>query len=332
MGFQFRFLNENKAGEYISYRPGEQKLGENIPYFEDLESLLDRPSLYVILGAEDDLGVAENGGITGTATSWQMFLRSFLNIQSNAYLPVKELAVLGSWTYIDDGMNTREAIEELDHQLSATVSRLVQSGKIPILVGGGHNNAYGMIRGTALGKQSAVNVINLDPHADLRNTEKRHSGNGFSFARQESLLHHYFILALHESYNNNDMLDLIRNDPNISCITFEDIFLRGKTGWDDALRSGIRFVKNRQHGVELDMDAIEHVLASAMTPLGVSARQAARFAYLAGQNAAYFHLAEGVYQRADGLEQKSIGKLQAYLVTAFIKGHCESARNKISNI
>ena len=33
-------------------------------------------------------------------------------------------------------------------------------GKIPIIIGGGHNNAYGNITGLALGKGKMVNAIN----------------------------------------------------------------------------------------------------------------------------------------------------------------------------
>ena len=72
--------------------------------------------------------------------------------------------------------------------LSPLISKLVEivpSGKIPIIIGGGHNNAYGNIKGLALAKGKPVNAINFDAHSDFRIMEGRHSGNGFSYAFEE---------------------------------------------------------------------------------------------------------------------------------------------------
>lgn len=62
------------------------------------------------------------------------------------------------------------------------MSEIVSAGVVPIVIGGGHNNSYGMLRGSSKGLNSQVNAINIDPHADFRELEGRHSGNGFSYA------------------------------------------------------------------------------------------------------------------------------------------------------
>jgi len=65
------------------------------------------------------------------------------------------------------------------------------------------NNAYPILKGTAgaLGASKGINCVNCDPHADFRDLEGRHSGNGFSYAYADRFLSRYFIFGLHENYN-----------------------------------------------------------------------------------------------------------------------------------
>ena len=73
------------------------------------------------------------------------------------------------------------------------VKPYVIKGYIPIVIGGGHNNAYGNIKGSALAHGKPVNAINFDAHSDFRILEGRHSGNGFRYAKSENYLHKYGI-------------------------------------------------------------------------------------------------------------------------------------------
>ena len=72
-------------------------------------------------------------------------------------------------------------------------NQIVLADKKPIIIGGGHNNAYGNIKGTSLAIGEPINVINFDAHSDFRPEEGRHSGNGFSYAYTEGFLNYYFI-------------------------------------------------------------------------------------------------------------------------------------------
>src|SRR5215203_886997 len=81
----------------------------------------------------------------------------------------------------------------LDEEVEEVVKLIVAAGKIPVTVGGGHNNSYPLIKGTAkslfksgLISKPQINVVNLDAHADFRIMEGRHSGNGFRYAMEES--------------------------------------------------------------------------------------------------------------------------------------------------
>ena len=80
----------------------------------------------------------------------------------------------------NDRKRLSELVNQIDKEVVHTITSIVKTGKIPIIIGGGHNNAYGNIKGTALAKGKPINAVNLDAHSDFRILEGRHSGNGFS--------------------------------------------------------------------------------------------------------------------------------------------------------
>ena len=94
----------------------------------------------------------------------------------------------------------REATAAADATVQFVVERIRSGGAIPIVIGGGHNNSYGCLKGTAQAQGNAVNCLNIDAHSDLRALEGRHSGNGFSYAKEEGALGAYFMWGLQENY------------------------------------------------------------------------------------------------------------------------------------
>jgi formiminoglutamase len=91
---------------------------------------------------------------------------------------------------IDDRSKLSQLVEKIDKDVS--LSFLILSNLVnPIIIGGGHNNSYGNIKGTAL-QRKPVNAINFDAHSDFRILEGRHSGNGFSYAYEEAFLKNIF--------------------------------------------------------------------------------------------------------------------------------------------
>lgn len=156
--------------------------------------------------------------------------------------------------------------------------------------------------------------------------EERHSGNGFSYAIQNGYLKKYAMLGLHKSYNNQFIIDQINSNEKLLAIWMEDIFIQKKVNFQDAIKRVISFVKEEKFGVELDMDALENTLSSALTPVGISPKEAMQYLFETGKNknSIYLHLPEAVYKRADGMEQKTIGKLLSYLVQSFVMGKTQN--------
>ena len=331
---QFKLYTPEDIQAFVNKRDGETKLGEMIQLSDgkDIEhSLSQSAARFVILGLSEDIGVRANNGIGGAHTAWPGFLKSFLNIQHNDALNGADFLLLGHLDFADwmdncmdaDLQQLRDCTARIDDEVYPLIQTIVSHGKIPTVIGGGHNNAYPLLKGTSMALKTPVNVVNLDAHSDFRMAEGRHSGNGFRYAYQKGFLKNYAMLGLHEAYNSVKIVSELEGNPDLLPIFWEDIFLRKKYDW--GIGKALVFVCKNAFGVELDLDCIENVLSSAATPVGVSAQQAMEYLYRCGStpNAAYLHLPEGVTQRADGQQNILTGKLLSYLVQAFAKGVAE---------
>jgi formiminoglutamase len=331
---QLKLYTPEDIRTFINKRAGETKLGEMIQLSDgkDIEhSLSQSAARFVILGLPEDIGIRANNGIGGAHTAWLGFLKSFLNIQHNHALSGADFLLLGHLDFTDwmdncidaDLQQLRDYTAHIDDEVYPLIQAIVSRGKIPIVVGGGHNNAYPLLKGTSMALNKPVNAVNLDAHSDFRMVEGRHSGNGFRYAYQEGFLKKYAMLGLHEAYNSADIVSELKSNPDLLAIFWEDIFLRKQYDW--GIGKALVFVCKNAFGVELDLDCIENVMSSAATPVGVSSQQAMEYLYRCGStlNAVYLHLPEGVTQRADGQQNIFTGKLLSYLVQAFAKGVLE---------
>jgi formiminoglutamase len=328
-----QLTNTSELHALISKRTGETKIGEKLQLVNEETIAAALPSFngkFVIIGIPEDIGVRANGGIGGAQTGWKPFLKSFVNLQETQLLSGHDFLVLGAVNFEDwlkdcdnaDIETLRTYTAKIDDLITPIIQNIISHNKIPIVIGGGHNNAYPLLKGLSLAKGSTVNVINSDAHSDFRVKEGRHSGNGFRYAYEDGYLKKYAILGLHQAYNSENIVDLLISNPDFSPLFFEDLFLRNKMDWNEAIQHSLNFVEAKSFGVELDVDCIENVLSSAATPVGISTQQALLYLYKSGlnKNAAYLHLPEGISVRADGLEDGFTGKLLSYLLQAFCRG------------
>src|SRR5690606_5691938 len=241
---------------------------------------------YILFGIPEDLGAKGNLGIGGTDTLWIPFLQSFLNIQSNDFLDGGEILLLGHFDFGDiqylidtTARNDDERIEAyrhavvaIDEEVEQVTKMITSAGKIPIAVGGGHNNSYPLIKGSAKGWHKAgvippaqINCISLDAHSDYRPMEGRHSGNSFRYAEEDGYLQKYCIIGIHENYlPQNIWVDMV-NNPFIDCITFEDIFISEKKSFIQAVAHATGFTEDTLTGIDIDLDSVQNTLSSAMT-------------------------------------------------------------------
>lgn len=342
----FNVYQRQQVLEHTKVRRFVTRVGERIHVAEnknDLSASIENTDAsYVLFGIPEDIGVRANMGIGGTDTAWQPFLSAFLNIQSNDFFSGDEVMLLGHFDFndmrvlieqnasdADEKINAyRHAVITIDEEVEELTKLITGSGKIPVAIGGGHNNAYPLIKGAAKGLYKAnkiplaqINCINLDAHTDFRPSEGRHSGNGFRYAEEDGFLGKYFILGLHENHLPQNVLTDIVNNPFIDSITYEDIFIREKRNYHQALSDAVDFTEDNYTGLELDLDCVENVLASAETPSGISPLRARQYlSYTSDKcKVAYLHICEGASMLEDGRKSETTGKLIGYLVSDFIK-------------
>ncbi len=324
----FKTYTAEDLPHIIRHRPHEIKLGERMSI-----GWGDTP--YVLIGIPESLGVKANGGIGGTESLWSSFLFSFLNIQSTDKLSGDEISLLGYFNFEQLTPKPEspiekyyKAVKKIDKAVENVIKKVLSHGKFPIVIGGGHNNCYPLIKGMAAFRAKekkeespAINVVNFDAHADFRRMEGRHSGNGFRYAYEEGFLHRYAVMGLSENYNGQEMLNELIHHPDMAPIFWEDIAIRNKLTFQEALERVEAFLSDRPTGIELDLDVIENVLSSAMSPTGFSVAQARQYIHHMATHldTAYLHICEGAVELENGLMDQSTAQLVAYLVSDFIK-------------
>jgi formiminoglutamase len=325
-------------------RTNETKIGQDVLVFSSEKNweneLLNSTCKFVLLGIPEDIGVRANFGRGGAHTAWMPALDSFLSQQSNVFMNGKDIAVLGN-VFVEDLMETssklhaknknemaelRKLVSIIDERVFEIITKIVKCNKIPIVIGGGHNNAYPIIKAFSNNLQQKINVINCDPHTDFRKKEGRHSGNGFSYAYDENYLNKYSVFCMHEQYNTASVLkEFNANKQSLYYSTYEDVFVRENKQFNETLHQNINYVQANVCGVEIDLDAITNVPSSAKTSSGISPVQARQYVYQCGKqlNALYFHIAEGAPILSHIKADNKTGKLIAYLMSDFIKGVSE---------
>jgi formiminoglutamase len=318
----------------ISRRQGETKLGERVHIIEHEnweEEIKNSAAKFVVLGIPEDIGVRANYGVGGAHTLWPAALKALLNVQNTKLVDGEDIILLGAFDFASklrqsEDMTVeqmRELVYYIDETVHPLITRIIAAGKVPIVVGGGHNNSFPLLKGASLVNDKPVNCINLDAHSDFRPMEGRHSGNGFRYAHREGFLKKYSVIGLHESYNSQEVIDELVDDPDLHFCFFEDIFLREKYTFDQAVKNAISKTAGDPVGLELDLDCIERTLSSAYTPCGITTLQARQYISYCAQtiHPIYMHLAEGAVELRDGRKAASTAKLVAYLITDFIKAY-----------
>ena len=260
-------------------------------------------------------------------------------MQHNQFNNGSQLALLGHLGFADeiarahispqtDPKDLHGIISTIDEVLSSVVRKIVELGKIPIVIGGGHNNAYGMLKGCSQALGKAINTLNIDAHTDLRPTGYRHSGNGFLYAFEENYLDKYFVFGLHENYVLQSNLNFAAaHSDRIRYNTFEEMRIRRTKKVMHEAKNALQFVAENNYGLEIDCDAIELVPSSALPPSGFAPQMARRLAHFFSnhKNATYLHICEAAPDPQNPNEMMAVGKLLSYLVADFM--HAPPTKN-----
>ena len=325
----FQFVSDTDVAKRVSPRDGETKLGETLRYVSSLDAISSSAATYVIFGIQEDIGVRANYGKKGAAKAWNAFLNAFIHVQSNQY-NASQMLLLGHIKVVPHAaidpetskLELGDMVGRIDKMVTQVVKTIVDAGKIPIIIGGGHNNAYGNLKGTSLALGKAVHALNIDAHTDLRTADYRHSGNGFRYAMEDSegpFLDKYSIFGLHKNYTPSYIFEWMdARKKRIAYRLFEDMTTVDQTL--DSFQSAVEGLNDEPFGLELDCDAILNFPSSAQTPSGFDFNTTRLLVQLAARDkkCCYFHICEAAPKKKNAGQ---VGKALSYLVTDFMRAH-----------
>lgn len=146
-----------------------------------------------LIGFAVDEGVQRNGG-RGGAAAGPAALRAAL-----ANVPVQGEPAL--WDAGDVGCDSGD-LETAQRQLGERVHAAMAQGCLPIVLGGGHEVAWGTFQGIAAARADTrrLLIVNLDAHFDLRMAARGNSGTPFRQIHDWQTAHgrpfHYRVLGI----------------------------------------------------------------------------------------------------------------------------------------
>ena len=221
-----------------------------------------------VLGYVCDEGVKRNLGRTG-ATAGADAIRTQLGKMPNHLKAGKRFIDCGNIECSDGDM---EAAQNL---LGQKVSHLLHQGVFPVLVGGGHDIAYGHYNGIRnyLGNNASIGIINFDAHFDLRSNENgNNSGTPFYQIAQDckanGSVFNYLCLGIRKDANDRTLFQTA-NDLGVDYIEKIEFSIEHAKA---IVRKLLDFIQKVDHVyLTIDLDGFSSAYApgvSAASPMG----------------------------------------------------------------
>ena len=166
-------------------------------------------------------------------------------------------------------------LENIQTHLSEKVALLLEKGVFPIVMGGGHDIAYGHYNGIKkyVGTEKSIGIINFDAHFDLRSTSHgSNSGTPFYQIAQDCKMDkstfNYLCLGIRRDANDRSLFETARQ---LEVEYVENkVFKMGNASI--AVRKLLDFISKVDHiYVTIDLDGFSSAYASgvsAPSPMG----------------------------------------------------------------
>jgi formiminoglutamase len=176
-------------------RPDDPRLGEVIEEWNGDPAAV-RPGRAVLVGFPQDEGIRRNGGRVGAADApdairYWLYRLTPTDLSAGidlAQAPPLDIGNIRVWANL----------EQSQDDLAVVVAALLNAGAVPVVLGGGHETAYGHFLGY-VAAQRKVGIINVDAHLDVRpcGATGGHSGSPFRQALEHAThpLAHYVCLG-----------------------------------------------------------------------------------------------------------------------------------------
>lgn len=288
MSKHFTLFTEENRDHYVSNRydlndvdgleseDNAVSFAQSLEICVDIEELSSLKAKYILIGIPEDIGVRANMGRAGASEAWNAFLKSFLSLQQTSVNDVSRFCVLGNVLTEDlinqaedlnpskhkDRKRLSDLVSLLDQRVSEIATKIMEAGKVPIVIGGGHNNSYPLLR--SCGYSESIDCINIDAHTDLRAAKGRHSGNGFNHAIHDGYLKSYYILGIQENYLSQPMIDLVEKIESINYSSYSSAVFNSQI----EVQKAMNHIDSSRFSLEIDMDVVANFPSSAQSPVG----------------------------------------------------------------
>jgi formiminoglutamase len=162
----------------IPFRADDPRLGEIVEFWSGNASSL-RPGRAVIVGFPQEEGMRRNHGRPGAADGPAAIRAALWRLVPGE--PHRDFDLRDSAPLDAGNIRCNGTLEEAQIALGQVVTELLKRRTVPIVLGGGHETAYGHYLGYVGAGFDDVAVINIDAHLDVRPLvdDKGHSGSPF---------------------------------------------------------------------------------------------------------------------------------------------------------
>src|SRR5262245_36867287 len=170
-------LEPARRVEDVFRRPDDPRLGEIIEVWKGDPAVIT-PGRAVLIGFPQDEGVRRNHGRPGAAEAPHEIRQRLFRLTphdgyTNTDLTANPPLDLGD-------VRIQGTLEETQQALGEVVAAVLGRGAVPIVLGGGHETAFGHYLGYAA-LQRQVGVINIDAHLDVRPCAEGRGTSGTPF-------------------------------------------------------------------------------------------------------------------------------------------------------
>jgi len=224
---------------------------------------------FALLGYCCEEGVRLNQGRIG-AKEGPEAIRKALGKMPNHLNHEQFLTDVGDITFTNGDLDSIQTL------LAQQVCALLDKNAFPIVIGGGHDMAYGHYNGIkkyllSKNKRPSIGIINFDAHFDLRSDrDGSNSGTPFSQIANENEPFHYLCLGIRKDANDKSLFDTA-SELDVTYVmqnTFRIQFVKEINTWIKAFMDKVDHIY-----VTLDLDGFSSAYApgvSAPSPLGFS--------------------------------------------------------------
>lgn len=212
-----------------------------------------------LLGFPSDEGVRRNQGRVGAALGPRALRQALAPLAWHQATPIYDAG---------DVVFHEQQLEAGQRALGVAVAELLQQGYCPLVLGGGHETAWGTFQGVVQERRwHKLGIINLDAHFDLRPSSAPHSGTPFAqmaeWCSANQVPFHYLPIGISRLGNTAALWERAKV-LGVNCITDVEMIC---SRYQEALPRMVSFIQQMDAlYLSIDLD----VLPASVMP-GVSA-------------------------------------------------------------